>query len=502
MKIKDLIRIAVLKTNPWWPFSQLNKIPYHIAIRAFVGLCRKFPQVKSVYLRHRLVEGNWTPALSDIDLTLIIDSKLTAEEEFSFLYSFWKNFEGMKKLFPMLGEIEVLNDEHIGSWIKFGIEGYTSQNWILVNGIETVKSNFLVNPKRLTIESLNYALFFYLRYSIENFKQEGPPYLVLQDLKRLVVKIIKCLNYINIDDIKKQTELGRLDDKTDMLFRVLRGLEEGVIFTNPSDNEVGSKKSNKEWLGDVDSRNKVIFENQALDIRALAPWDEAIQSIILNYHKKTFIVLKDGLDALATKGCIETIRRAFAQEDKMPVIIVSFCIFKYILRYYNPFEYTHFIRYRIIAYGKDLLPDIQPPDRISFINYLIRQTPTLLTFPRSHKLISPSSPDWFFGRELESMVERSLFLKLYLEKGIIKPWHNELLAESERHYPDDYKKIRELQESAGRFSKEALSREWFGFLKSMANDIHDYVTNSNIAESLFQTDLCESTSNNENAPRQ
>ncbi|MGH7801653.1 MAG: hypothetical protein ACREOW_13680 [Thermodesulfobacteriota bacterium] len=491
MKITDIVRIAVLKTNRWWPFSQLNRTPYYIAIWAFVRLCKRFPQIKSVYLRHRLVEGNWTPALSDIDLTIIIDSKLTAEEEFSFLYSFWKNHNGMKKLFPMLGEIEILNDEHIGSWIKFGIEGYTSQNWILVYGIETVKSNFLVNPKRLAIESLNYALFFYLRYSLEKFKQGRPPYLVSQDLKRLVFKILRCLNYINIDYSKKQTVVGRLDDKTDMLFRVLKGLEEGIRFTTPSDNEACSRKGDKECLGDVDSRNKVFFVNQTLDIRALAPCYEAIQSIILDYHKKIFIVLKDGLDALATKSCIDTIRRVFAPEDKMPIIIVSFCIFKYILRYYNPFEYTGLIRYRTVVYGRDLLSDIQPPDMHIFVRKVVEQTTNVLTFPQSHKLILPPSPDWFLGRELESMVERSLFLKLYLEKGVIRPCHNELLAESQRHYPEDYKKMRELQESTGQFRNETLSREWFRLLKSMANDVHNHLINSNAVENLFQIDHYE-----------
>jgi hypothetical protein len=486
MKITDIVRTVVLKTNRFWPFSQLNKTPYYIALWVFVRLCKKFPHIKSVYLRHRLVAGNWTPALSDIDLTVIIDSKLTAEEEFSFLYSFWKNYEGMKKLFPMLGEIEILNDEHIESWIKFGIEGYTSRNWILVYGIETVKNNFIANPKRLAIESINYALFFYLRYSLEKFQQEESSYLASQDLKRLVFKILRCLNYINIDDSKKQPFVGRLDDKTDMLFHVLKGLEEGIRFTVLSDNETGLRKANTEWFGDVDSRNEVFFETRELDIKALAPWHETIQSIILNYHKKIFIVLKDGLDALATKSCIDTIRQVFAQVDKMPIIVVNFCIFKYILRYYNPFEYTHFIRYRIVAYGKDLLPDIQPPDKTSFINYLIRQTPTLLTFPRSQRLISPPSPDWFLGRELESMVERSLFLKLYLEKEVIKPWHKELLAESQRYYLEDYKKMRELQDSARQFRNTMLSREWFKLLKSMANDVHNYVINSNIVENLFQ----------------
>ncbi len=490
MKITDIVRTSVLKTNHWWPFSQLNKTPYYIAIWAFVRLCKKFPQIKSAYLRHGIVEGNWVPAISDIDLTLIIDSKLTVEEEFSFLHYFWKNFETMKKLFPMLGEVEILNEDHIGSWTKFGIRGYESSSWRLVYGKETVKSNYMVYPGRLAMDYLNYALTYYLGYFLRKFKQEEPTYLVSQDLKRLVSKILRYLNCIGTDDSKRQKLVGQLDDKADMINSTLKELEKRISFITPSDNEAATRKKDKEWLPDVDSRNKEYFENQSLDIRTSASWDEAIQSIILDYHKRIFIVLKDGLDAFAMKSCIDTIRRVFAQEDKMP-IIVSFCIFKYILRYYNPFEYTGLIRYRTVVYGRDLLSDIQPPDMHIFVRKVVEQTTNVLTFPQSHKLILPPSPDWFLARELESTVERSFFLKLYLEKGVISTCHNELLAESQRHYPEDYKKMRELQESTGQFRNETLSREWFRLLKSMANDIHNYVTNSKIVENLFQMDHYE-----------
>src|SRR5262245_1720211 len=100
MKIRDIVRTAVLRTNPFWPFSTLNKMPYELAITAFVQTCKRFREIRSVYLRHGLTEGYWIPALSDIDLAVIIDSKLTIDEEVSFLNSFWKNHDRIKKLFP------------------------------------------------------------------------------------------------------------------------------------------------------------------------------------------------------------------------------------------------------------------------------------------------------------------------------------------------------------------------------------------------------------------
>src|SRR5437016_5956468 len=101
MKIRDIVRTAVLKTNPHWPFSSLNKTPYYLAIRIFVQACKRFPEIHSVYLRAGLTEGHWLPGLSDIDLTLVIDSKLTVEREFVFLRSFWKRYKFLKCFFPM-----------------------------------------------------------------------------------------------------------------------------------------------------------------------------------------------------------------------------------------------------------------------------------------------------------------------------------------------------------------------------------------------------------------
>jgi hypothetical protein len=466
MKVRDIVRTAILRTNPYWPFSNLNKVPYDLAVKAFVRLSKRFPQIKSVYLRHGLTEENWIPGLSDIDLALIIDSKLNMDEEFSFLNSFWKNHDRIKKLFPMIGEIEILNEEHIKSWRQFEMPGYRSLSWKLVYGIETRKNHVTVNPKQLGVDSVNYALRFYLGYFLDRFDpKEESPYLALQDLKRVFFKILRSLNQMNTDDGKEGTVPEAPNNKTDMLFLVLKGLEDGIRFITTSESD--SNKTDKTWLADVDSRNNVLFENREFDIGASVSWDKAVQSIILNYDRRIFIILNDELDAPAMKRCIAAIRRVFAQEKKMPVIASS-KLFKYMLRYYDPFEYTRLIGYRIVAYGKDVVSEIQPPKKSSFVSYLLRETPTTLTFPQSHTLISPPSSNWWSGRDLDVVLNKSLFLKLYLEKGVIRPWHNELLTECQKHYPELFMKWRALGDTRG----ETIGREWFRLLKGIANDVH------------------------------
>ncbi len=485
MKIRDLVRIVVIKTNPRWPFSSLNKVPYYLAIKAFVRLCKKFPEIKSAYLRHGLIQGNWVPGISDIDLTIIIHSKLTVEEEFYFLNSFWKNHDRLKKLFPMLGEIDILNEEHIGSWTKFGMQGYESNNWRLVYGIETVKSNYIVDLKRLAIDSLNYALTYYLGYFLRKFyKQESPHYIALQELHRLVFKILRYADYFAIQSSNKNKTDGLLADKTDMLCCILNGLEKRIQHFTPPDNQATLRIDAKDWLNGVSQ--KVAFDDHTSDMRELASHYSALEGIFMAY-KRNFIVLKNGLDTAVMKGHIDTIRGVFVQKVAMPAIVSSH-IFEYILRFYDPFLYTHLISYGKVVNGKDLLSEIQPPDMYIFIKKVIEQTTNVLTFPQSRALISPLNRHWTLERELESMVERSLCVKLYLEKGGIKPLYSELLGETQKHYPDDYKKLHELKRNTSCSRDRFLIREAFRLLKSIANDIHKSISTSSVVDNLFKID--------------
>jgi hypothetical protein len=477
MKIRDIVRTAVIKTNPYWPFSTMNGLPYYLAIKAFVRLCNRFPEIKSVYLRSGLVEGNWVPALSDIDFTVITDSRLGLEEEFLFLRSFWEGFASLKKLFPMLGEIDVLNDEHIGSWTQFGLPGYCARNWRLVYGVETLKNNYVLEPLRFKIDCINYALnyafWFYRGYFVGTlFRKDESSYLVSQDLKRLASKISRSLDYIGYTDGKKQGSEARLDNKTDMLCCILNDLEKSIAYVTAS--SPGSIRNNNEaWLGNVDTYYHEPIRADALDMNASASWSETIESITLDYHSRVFLIVKNGFDATALTKCIDSARAMLGPLAGMPVI-ASPWIFNYMLRYYEPFKYLGFMRRRRVVLGKDLLRSIQPPDRDAFVNYLFGQTPNVLTFPQGRTFISSQTPDRFLERQFESMLERSLLLKLYLEKGVVQPLYDELLAECQKHYQGEFIQWGALKENKGAI----VHQEWFRLLKGIVNDVQSCLTNS------------------------
>jgi hypothetical protein len=55
------------------PFASLYRLPYQVALLRAVHVLRRFPAVKSVYLRHSFATGKILPGLSDVDLVIMAD---------------------------------------------------------------------------------------------------------------------------------------------------------------------------------------------------------------------------------------------------------------------------------------------------------------------------------------------------------------------------------------------------------------------------------------------
>src|SRR3989304_5510716 len=163
MIIRDLIRTTVLKTNSVFPFNFLNRIPYHITLKTFTLIIGSYSEIKSIYLRHGMSKKNWVPAISDIDITVIIDGHLSFEEEFNLLKLLWDKFDRLKKIFPMLGEVDILNEKEIEKWSAFTIRGYETSKWKLLYGKEVIKSNYVNEANILAIDSLNFDNLFSIK---------------------------------------------------------------------------------------------------------------------------------------------------------------------------------------------------------------------------------------------------------------------------------------------------------------------------------------------------
>jgi predicted nucleotidyltransferase len=471
MKIRDMVRTAVIKTNPYPPFSSLNKVPYRAAIKTFVKVCESFPEIKTIYLRGGLSEGHFIPALSDIDLTVIIGPTVSVEREYRFLRSFWKRYRRMKKLFPMLGEIEILNSEELTISTKFGLAGYQAQSWKLLYGTEMPRHSYTLHAMSLRRDSLNHALYVYLEYFVKIFtSQKRSLYIVSQDLRRLQSKILRCLDHSNGANAVHRVLSDRLSSNMSnvvMFSRVLKSLDDEICRFNKD-----GIMANTEPHPALDPGNPPLHTDELLDLRELADClDGAIKSVIVNSFNKIFVVLETALDAPTLKTCMETMIQVFPDKSRMPAI-VSASMFEYILRHYEPFKYAHFMAHRRLVFGEDLLSRIQAPSRNSLIDYLLGRVPNLLTFPRSYTVILGYAPTAFGVRELECTVEQCLLLKLYLEKRVVQPSYDKLLVECENHYSEYFVELRSLKETRHANS----SQEWFGFLRGLANDVRRCLT--------------------------
>lgn len=451
----------MVKTNSIWPFSSLNRVPYYLAIKCFIRECNKFSEVKSIYLRHSLAEGNWVPGLSDIDLTIIIESGLNREKEFVFLVTFWKSYERLKKFFPMLGQVEVLDEELIKIWTRFTIRGYESKRWKLLYGTETISNNYVAKPERLARDAFNHALNLYRALCLRNIfdqRQASP------EIKRLALKILKYIDY----GANGNNELEKITDSytmEELLCRIIMELERRVACLYINSLKSSDARSAIDRIDiSVNSLDRDIGQEE---MTRLSSCQGAIEAVLLVSMLKLrpFVVLKDGLDASTIKACISAVLAAF--RGRMRPIILSSSVFDYLFRVQEPLKYCcGFMKsLHVVTYGRDLFSKMQPPEEDSFIKGALNYSGSIFTSLRSKKVILPSTGD----NSIKNTLRIALSAKLSLEKREFVWRMDELFEKYEKFYPQYYERIAKAKENGA-------IRERFILLKDLADDVYTYIS--------------------------
>ena len=472
MTFKNFLRMAVLKTNAHWPFTLLNPMPYSWAIRQFVKTCQHFPEIRSVYLRHALVQGQWTPGLSDIDLTVIIDRRVARAEEFAFLAAFWKRIGRLQGVFPMLGEIQILSEAHLDSWTRFGFEGRGAGNWELLHGEETVSKTPRPVATGFAQDAFDFAFWFYLHNVTQVFSSHSAPrYLSLQDLLRLKRKISRCLAVIAGSDAADGPSAPEAhSDATHILVTILAMLEEGLPTAGLAPGSGQAPDARQQWLlrragGHAGTSGKAPMADE------FANCGQVIRSVYLDPQQQPYVILRDTFMLAANRPCIDQVKRYFGAHDLPPVILTG-NLFAYMLHGFAPHRYAHFIKRATLAFGEPCLDEIGPPAEEAWQHDLLRQVPMLLMFPHSQGFMSPGWLETCSPGIFEVKLYQALALKLYLDHGIVKPGIAGTIMEYDARYPAQAGEIRKLRAGLKEAKTPASSREWFVFFKGLADDIH------------------------------
>ena len=431
MNLRDFVRWTVSRTNPYWPFSSLNKIPYSLAIKSFIRMAEKFPEIKSVYLRHGLLRKDWVPAISDVDLTLIMERGMEPEQEFRFLGSFWTEFKRFKKVFPMLGEIDILREKECDSWVSVTIRGYEAKEWVLLSGKKTLPETRAWDPETLKLDSMDHAMTCYLAVLLPRLFNDGPRSPVFDDeIKRLQSKIMRYIYYG--ENIENQN--GYLPG-FDCVPALIKSFDDRLQALGP-----GIEKSSEKECG----------------------WERVVSSVVLS-HNRDVLILKDGVEVgpgfdWIKAGNIPSGRNASPA-------IVSKKMFEYLIRFFDPFLYVHLGEYGKLTYGNHPVQDLAAPEISSFIRCVLKQTPNVLAFSQTAELVCPNLYPAHSERTMDSMLEHALFIKLFAEKGFIKQGYRAMLTASQEQYPEYFQQLEQLKQRGSNLER-------FKFWRSLAQEVY------------------------------
>lgn len=477
--LKSVIRTAVLKTNNFWPFSQLNRLPYRLAIWSFTRSCCGCAEIRSAYLRHALENGQWTPALSDIDLSIILDEALTPEHMYAFLQHLWKKLDRLQFWFPMIGEIEILSENHLGSWRKFRIEGNEITNWQLLAGEELVLGEYHPSPARFEREAFDYAFWFYVQNVPDLYRQEGSThYLRRQDLMRLQRKIDRCLATMGCQGSGIMPEPGCDQQEAAAIVNLLADLQCGLMKLQLPTG-LGSTAN---WR--VAGTNKPESNGGLPKIGlGLEKYSGEIESVYLDHQGVAIVILRDDAESVAKTLCVQGVRALFRKRE-VNTLFFSPKLFAYMLRYLRPHDYTWWVAQARHVFGSTLLTGIAPPPRSSYRFDILGQTPLLLMFPQSRGAALQVGAGGLSPEELESSLHRTIALKHLLHGGQVSRSLDETLAICIRNDPDRASVLRKLEgSSSGRVAGNELF-DWFVDMRNMLDEVHEMLSSNDDWEEM------------------
>jgi hypothetical protein len=370
--LKELLRGAAIKTSRIWPFSAVSRAVYRQAIRAFRRLCRRHIEIEAAYVRNSFAQGHWTAGSSDIDLTVLLRGNLTPQAEFTFLSRFWAERGKLMRLFPMLGEVDVLTEEELPAFQGYGGSLSQPSAWLPIYGSAILSRHLIAPLDRSGIRALNDALWLYSERFLESLAQPRT-FLRREHSARLARKIIRLCG-ASAGLHPKPSRAAAPPDS---------------LPTDPLPADPWLLAGHVQHAMENAARFLMADEDRELDRDRLAPFgpcfplsSENIACACTSYDGRDFVILRDGLDPAAFASSLR-VDQAFWKTRAQPPVFLSRPLAAYFLRVARPFFLAGLQSAGAVSFGESLLPLIPEPTDASLRNVLLEQVPNLLLLPRS-----------------------------------------------------------------------------------------------------------------------
>ena len=452
-----ILRSLALRTNPYWPFRHVNRLPYAAALRAFAGAFRARTELSSIYVRHGLAGGGWVPGLSDIDLTLILRTGLPADLEYGFLVDFWRQYSRLKTVFPMLGEVEILDEDEFPCWLSSSSYSLVPRRWRLLHGEPSADLAADASP-RWRSRALSFALWIHMGV-LPAFVSMPDSFLRRQDILRCVRKMLRLLEPILAEAGPPLPPLDRISDPVEAHATVMQALETAVQHVVSRDRQGGI--SEPEWLPPATERG--------CDFRSMPiPGLESTYSVLLRDDDKAWFLIEDGLDVKALSRLLRASQHGYQGLQVTPILLPR-SLFTYLVRRENPFYYSRLLRRRTVAFGTDPLVQIDPPGRAAFGDSALDRIPNVLTFTRSEFLfVEDMRSSW---TNIEVSLNRAVAARMLLHSGWISPQPEDNARRARLVLPESFQAYEEVKTHVEAGRADAARRASFLLFRSFARDI-------------------------------
>ena len=199
----------------------------------------------------------------------------------------------------------------------------------------------------------------------------------------------------------------------------------------------------------------------------------------------SIIIFRNDLDEITQVKNLKVLNKSYGNSKRNPVILTK-RVFIYLIRYYNPHLYIELMNSRSVPVGKDFLPYIERPMNYFLIKHIIEEIPNIIIFPHRSILYSAFGDLKFAKKQFISILVRSMYIRIYFDKGIVPTGHESILSEIKNEYVNYQNKIREIENYDTEIVlDESEIKELYRYFVNISYDMHNYVSRSEIITNLI-----------------
>lgn len=477
----DTLRFLAVKACRLPVLCPLCSGYYRLAGLAFVSLCKRHPVIKSAYIRQRHTSASRTPGLSDIDLTFVLNSESSEQSALLEVRQFHREIGLLRKIFPILVDIEVLHESHFSNYIYFGVMGYSSKHWQRVYGDEV--RGFARNEEHVT-DSLYRALVLYEEHVLP--KVFSP--LRIRDLNQQLLERIR--NHIRRDlhwaDCGENGQItpGRVEAqlvKETLHLLTLAARKSGHVGASPST----LLRPERTQLTRCDLSGLSRLHGLGSEfLKTLTSYYPLLESVVTYANGSLIFVISDDTDSPGYVDLIAFLSSINPRSFSTPLILTR-SLFRYYYYRARPEYFLNLANYGELFFGDDPISNVEPPSEADCARSFRSRGAWVLMWPWLERVMADDNSARA-AKEVKARIYWALSVLLFLEHGVLRVRHDDIYDYCKDCYPELCGGLKSLQsylESSSLLPNFFIHR----LLWDIAQRLHSYYSRYRQTELLNNT---------------